>query len=371
MNCQTKLVFSSERLKITANLFPSDTIFVTFQSAVSVGLERTGFAEEFLKKHSIAAICMNPVNVAWYQYPDMVEACAAIKELTSGYKRVITYGMSMGGYAAINFAELVGATDVIAISPQYTIDPARAPDEVRYSNAFKNINGFTYDQPSGRNFAAIDGYLIFDQFDKLDRYQAALATAEIAINLVKLPHSTHPVTQVLSIEALKNFVLSSAQIGVKLSIPKMIRDYKKCRAESWLYWLNLARNYGATSPKKALLFAQEADRLNPRNKDVLHVVGSIHLALGNFLKAIKTFNRGIAIAKDNPWLYSGKASAFIGMGDAAKAARAIAIAEKCGLPVPNILYLRDQASMLPPPKESILERAKAGLFHMWSLRVQH
>ena len=46
--------------------------------------------------------------------------------------RVMTYGSSMGGYAALRFARALRADAILALSPQYSIDPAVVPWEDRW-----------------------------------------------------------------------------------------------------------------------------------------------------------------------------------------------------------------------------------------------
>ena len=60
---------------------------------------------------------------------------AAVHAVTRGYDRVVTYGSSMGGYAAIRLAGLAGATCVLAMSPQYSIDPKVAGFDRRWHEA--------------------------------------------------------------------------------------------------------------------------------------------------------------------------------------------------------------------------------------------
>ena len=60
-----------------------------------------------------------------------------------GIKRVITFGNSMGGYGAIQFAGALGADVCLALSPQYSANPADIPNETRWLNWRGQINPFT------------------------------------------------------------------------------------------------------------------------------------------------------------------------------------------------------------------------------------
>ncbi len=90
-------------------------------------LDRPGFGEVFFDINSIDAIHVIPRNNDWYQYPEIVEACHRVRELTACYPHVVAYGQSMGGYGAIRLGGRVGAHLALAISPQFSIDPAVRP----------------------------------------------------------------------------------------------------------------------------------------------------------------------------------------------------------------------------------------------------
>lgn len=53
-------------------------------------------------------------------------------EFLQSFERVVLYGASMGGYAALSFSELIPNTEVLALSPQSTLDPRLVPWETRW-----------------------------------------------------------------------------------------------------------------------------------------------------------------------------------------------------------------------------------------------
>src|SRR5690606_30202022 len=103
------------------------------------GFDRPGFGEEFLRNAGISAIHVMGVREDWYQYPEMPAAMQAVRQATAGAERVMTYGSSMGGYAALRFADAAGANAVLAISPQYSIDPKKMPFETRWHQESQRI----------------------------------------------------------------------------------------------------------------------------------------------------------------------------------------------------------------------------------------
>lgn len=117
----------------------SNTVIVTFGS-FSDGLEQEqkGFGEAFFEKNGITAYHFMHKHNLWYDFPEMTEALHLVKsEIAAGHS-IITYGSSMGGYAAFRSSGLLQACKIIAFSPQYSVDSALVPWENRWSKATIN-----------------------------------------------------------------------------------------------------------------------------------------------------------------------------------------------------------------------------------------
>nr|WP_281493851.1 alpha/beta fold hydrolase [Ancylobacter koreensis] len=110
-----------------------DVVFVTFES---LQLERApvrpGYGETFLQKRGYTGYHFLSAANCWYQYPEMPEALAVVRADIAAGARVITYGVSMGAYAAYRFSAPLAADAVIAFSPQWSMDPRRVWWERRW-----------------------------------------------------------------------------------------------------------------------------------------------------------------------------------------------------------------------------------------------
>ena len=64
-----------------------------------------------------------PKTLNWYQASDLWDYfhLAGKTGFFEGYESVVTYGSSMGGFAAMAFAKLIGAQRVVAIQPRSTL----------------------------------------------------------------------------------------------------------------------------------------------------------------------------------------------------------------------------------------------------------
>jgi dienelactone hydrolase len=67
----------------------------------------------------------------WYQNKDALRVFSAVRALGGGFDEVVTYGASMGGYGAMLAAGYVAPTRVVAVVPQFSIDPAKIPFDPR------------------------------------------------------------------------------------------------------------------------------------------------------------------------------------------------------------------------------------------------
>ncbi|WP_150297728.1 hypothetical protein [Salipiger aestuarii] len=304
--------------------------FVTFQSATKTpGLHRPGFGQVFFRKRNIDAFHVIPAESDWYQHRQLSGICTAIRRNLENYRRVITYGSSMGGYAAINFAHLVGATDVIALSPQFTIDPARAPDETRYFAAFERMpEGFVHDQPAGRDWSGIRVNLIYDPFDRLDAYQAGLAQEIAGARHLRLRHATHPVTAVLGTDALKRFLTGYADDGATTATT-LVQDFRRDRRDSWVYWAALAQRYKASVARR-LRCIETSIALDDARPSTRIVKGNLCLQARRWQDAIRAFNEASVLDRRLSAPFVGKAKAFLALRQADRAAAAVAEAGKRG-----------------------------------------
>ncbi len=83
---------------------------------------------------------------SWYNDPgirDEIVAAVAAYRHEHGIEETATIGNSMGGYGAMLLAGALGATTCLAISAQYSADPAVVPEEVRWREYRERIARFT------------------------------------------------------------------------------------------------------------------------------------------------------------------------------------------------------------------------------------
>ena len=159
------------------------------------GLEREGFGEEFLQHHGISAVHFLCRGNDWYQYDDLTAACSAVRRHLRGARRIATYGSSMGAYAALRMADALGATAVLALTPQYSIDPAKVPWERRWLQDGADISW--REEIDGPIRCAVIPYVVFDPVSD-DLHHIERIEQDIAIQRIAIPFGRHPITTYLS-----------------------------------------------------------------------------------------------------------------------------------------------------------------------------
>ncbi|WP_428029490.1 alpha/beta hydrolase [Ancylobacter sp.] len=203
-----QVIFESENLKVVKVPGHDDeTVFVTFESLrPDRPDDRKAFGEVFFAKRERTAYHFMPTGNCWYQYPEMPEALARVRADIAESARVVTYGMSMGGYAALRFSEPLRADVVIAFSPQYSIDRWRVWWERRWGSESRSV---LWDRQKPRAEAV--KYVFYDPLNQ-DRRHIRGLSREAELDLVRIYFSGHAsITYVQECGLLDSAVLDIAE----------------------------------------------------------------------------------------------------------------------------------------------------------------
>ncbi len=125
----------------------------------------------------------------WYPPDDMAAILPALSNLLQGrFPRRILYGHSQGGYAAIKFSRALGATTVLAFSPQYSIDRRLIADERvnKYYTGQRHAGMW----PEPRDTAG-SIFLFYDPYDAADTAHANRIGEALPVLPVKIPFVGH------------------------------------------------------------------------------------------------------------------------------------------------------------------------------------
>jgi hypothetical protein len=162
--------------------------FITFDSYTDHRtLDRPGFAEAFLQSRGIDAVHVISRDNQWYQHPELVEVLAVLAAWSARYERVVSYGSSMGGFAALRFGAEAGAHTGLALSPQFSVDPNIVPFESRWS---RDVEQITFQVVGDRPLPI--QYIVYDPRNLPDARHAALFAERSPTIAMRATYGGHP-----------------------------------------------------------------------------------------------------------------------------------------------------------------------------------
>ena len=150
------------------------TLVVTFDNldiTMQKRDDRRPWGYEFIEKQGWSMLGVLAGGWTWYREPWVYEQFDQLKDdgFFQGFERVVFYGASMGGYAACAFSPAAPGCDVVAISPQSTVDKSIVPWETRYKVVWDRDFSGPYGDAAEVSRAAKRVSILYDPFEPLDR----------------------------------------------------------------------------------------------------------------------------------------------------------------------------------------------------------
>ena len=296
-------------------------VVVTFDSYHEpAGMDRPGFGEAFFQAEGITAVHVMSHRNDWFQYTETEDVLRTIRKTCSEAERVLAYGSSMGGYAALRFADAIGAHAALALSPQYSLDPSKVPFETRWAPDRRRI----------RFLAAIDGAIrpgpwrifAYDSALNADNRHAELLIAAAPMTAIPLPHAGHPVGGFLNdIKLLRPLVLTALDGSFDPARFRRAAHARRTRSAHWL--AHLADRQPAWRNELGIALARRAVAMAPDHPALHDTLARRLTAAGRFSEAVAAHNQAIAIEPIVDYLW-GLSKTLFAAGDIADA---LAVAE--------------------------------------------
>ncbi|MBX3476923.1 MAG: hypothetical protein KF910_04910 [Brevundimonas sp.] len=235
---------------------------VTFDNyGLGPGFDRKGFGEDFLHASGVSAVHVLGRGDDWYQYPDILAAMAAVRAQVAGARRVVTYGSSMGAYAALRLADAAGADGALALSPQFSVDPAKVPFEARWAADGRRLD--FRPEIEARIACKARALIVYDAAGA-DRRHIDLIAREIDADRVGLRHIDHPAAVFLQESGLLGPLVLDFASG-RLDIETFRRRADRARRASVTCLALLARRQPPRRSRAALRLAERAVRIAPES----------------------------------------------------------------------------------------------------------
>jgi Flp pilus assembly protein TadD len=186
-----KKVFLSERLEVLLIEGSSPYLLITFNEAGEPANGRTVWGDRMVRSADIATLGFMARSANWFPEIDMRQAVEALAPLLVRFPERVLFGHSMGGYAAVKFSRLLGATVALSFCPQYSINPADVGNfDDRYIASF---HAGLHDQMRiSREDVASNVYLFYDPNFDVDRKNVDLICAAApSIRLISMTSTGH------------------------------------------------------------------------------------------------------------------------------------------------------------------------------------
>jgi tetratricopeptide (TPR) repeat protein len=275
--------------------FGGPLCYVTFASYTDDRtLDRPGFGEEHFRGRGVDAIHVLSRDNRWYQHPELMDALAAVAAAVAGYERVIAYGSSMGGFAALRYGAACGATVGLALSPQYSVDPAVAPFDQRWADDIARI---TFCDDAHLPTLPVQ-YVAYDPRDPYDRRHFDLFAARSATNAVPVPYGGHPVGSYLVETEMMRPLLEGIE-GGSFDHEIFARELRRRRARSGHYFYILAHRMPPHRPRQKVALARRAVETQGDNPLYCSQLGNALDVAGEFDEAYRVHQDAIAMSHSN------------------------------------------------------------------------
>lgn len=295
-NKADQVIFESDEVLIRyCPAISHDLLVVTFANfLLSQSKDQPGFGEKLFRAERISAIHVTCSSNRWFQYQELLKLGELVAGIRDRYQRVVTYGSSMGAYAAILFSGQIRADAVVAASPQYSIDPMKVPFDKTWNWVAKDVT-FINDAIGASVCGQV--FLVYD--DKhVDGQHADRIAAEAAVHRIVTPHSGHPAVHFLHrSDILKRLMLDLIRGQYdEAEVRSLIRGARKHSAG---HLCSLAR--GGRSLERRLCLLERAQMLEPQRVEVYAVRGQIYNKTGNLVAAAQAFRDALAVSPKHNW----------------------------------------------------------------------
>ena len=155
-----------------------ETLVVTFDNldiTMTKRTDRRPWGYQFIKDQDWSMLGVLAGGWTWYREPWVYDQFDQLKRdgFFKQFQRVVFYGASMGGYAACAFSSAAPGCDVVAISPQSTVDKSVVPWETRYKAVWGRDFSGPYGDAAEVSKTAGKVSILYDPYELLDAQHAA------------------------------------------------------------------------------------------------------------------------------------------------------------------------------------------------------
>lgn len=349
-------LFRNESACLRANSLDIDAECLVISFAPWSGrptLDAPGWAEKLCESQQWPALHIRSADDDWYQSDGAQAAVDRAAGIARRYPRVVTYGSSMGGYAALNFANDLGAGIAFAVAPQFSIDRAKVGFETRWA-AEAAGTAFVRDRVAAIS-PRVRPVLVYDPWFAADARHIERIAAHCEPVRVRLPLMGH---DGVGGRILKPMLAAAREGDWARMRADAVARFRRERKHTAAYYLQLAERVRSLSPQARLELLRRAHAIEPTHVGVALKRSTLLLSCGLAMEALSVQEQALDHASPAfiAVLHSHRAQALAALG---RDGEALAAARRAREAAPRHPYFAHHLAQL-------LGQAEA-----WAEALQH
>jgi hypothetical protein len=284
----------TDRAFATATVRGDDALVIcfSFHGTPRPGLGQLGQLDQ---KHNFAFSIVDVACKMAFPNPveDITRLIAAVAEFARGYRRVFTFGGSLGGFLALNFASYFGAQTAIAASPPFAFNPAKVKTDTRWEKHTRSVTSFAWDNIEHGITSLENIFVLYDPYNPDAPHIAAIKNVAPHTTLLPIRFGAHPVSKVLGQANNLGPMISQIVDGTfdRASLRRAIVD---SRPKSSVYLRTLAAAQPPRREQLRLRLLRKAHEVEPTTANALDMLPTL-IRLGR-MDEVQAITKAVADA---------------------------------------------------------------------------
>ena len=205
---EKQIIFEDQHIRVIWMPGSSEQLIFSFGDLITRAKGNNINAEKSLAKYQFNVIGIMPKERSWFPQQSMQAMLQAITPLLTKFKQRVAYAGSMGGYAAIKYSKMLQCQRVVALVPQYSIDPNDV-DDPRYNMFFHQENNHNMRVHPEDVSVSCEYIIVYDPYCVEDRRHYEKLQAVLPnLHTLNLPFTGHDAIAVLASSELLNEFLT-------------------------------------------------------------------------------------------------------------------------------------------------------------------
>lgn len=224
------LLYDDAELRVIWRQGFSDFLFISFGDLSSLASGLRFFADQPARRRDWSALAFVAKRGNWYPRQTMATAWSSFADRLAAFRHRVVFGNSMGGYGALKYSGRLGAETVIALAPQWSLDPAECggvdPTFQQYFLASMRGMGVRRDETAGEIF------IIADRSDPVEAFHCArIAQNCPRAHFIDAPGLDHQVAGLFAGTANFATLVDLARAGDPAALRALVRERRRAAPE--------------------------------------------------------------------------------------------------------------------------------------------